>query len=556
MAQSALYPSEHRTLRVLELACPDSDADLRENCAYLVSQRRMTIDEAIDYVKGEEVKGKNSAATLMTTTAPSRARVTTTGATRGTVAVPVVAPEASLRSSSRSNRPPPACPRPRACERESSEAGDDNVWGAYPHGYRPASTQPSTTTESTTAATCAVPASVRSAAAPPMPADTPDEIRTSAHRTTRQQYPQRVSALTVTPPVGETSPQSLLKGQGERCISDGTAGTVTAPGADASPLRSLGRLGQSDSEPQVLREASVPIVEDAERVNGSSAPLASRPGRDAYKGGATTAKASPASLPQRRPLPPWSSVLLSSAYPGRNEGEADDDAALKAAGQRDAEDGGYCNTEPLLSELKQATEEERAAFESQQADMMYYWYREETSMFDHCLSRYGPGQVLFFTTSMTGERAVRDHCRLMQNLLFIKLIPHHTIDIADSEFFQRRVRRLCSDATGTHHMPGMPLLFVDTTLIGDLVTVQELEDCGELDAKMIEAGCRVLRRRVLDAYGRRRAGLVAVPLMLPVNKRPAAMSVDPGRPSSTAPVGVSRPNVTLGRCAVAGGGKL
>ncbi|CAJ1987667.1 hypothetical protein conserved [Leishmania donovani] len=580
MAQSSLYPSQHRTLRVLELACPGSDADVRENCAYLVSKRRMTIDEAIEYVKGEVEKGKSTAATAITTTTPSLERATTMSATRSAVAAPVAASAASSCSPSRSYLPPPSCPRPRACECEGSDAGADNAGTTYYQGYQSAHTRPSTTTEGTTTATRAVPVSARPTAAPPLTADAPHKNRTPARSTTRRQYTQGASAVTVTPPVDETSPQTLMKGQSEHRVSDGTTDGVTGSGVAASRPRSRGRLDQKDGELHDLREASAPMAEG--QLNESStcgvfapttarkspesaaaaltarAPPASKPGRDAYNADAATVAATPpstATLLQRRPLPPCPSAVPSLAYTGCREGAADDGAPRKAAERGDTDEG-YCVAEPRLSELKQTTEEERAAFESQQADMMYYWYRDETSMFDDCLSRYGPGQVLLFMTSMTGERAVRDRCRLMENLLFIKLIPHHTIDIADSEFFHRRVRRLYTSATNKHNMPEMPLLFVDTKLIGDFVTVQELEDCGELDAKMIEAGCRVLRQRIVDAYQRQRAGLAAVPLLLPVNKRSAAKSTEPGKPSSTAPVGASRPNVTLDRCAVTSGGQL
>ncbi|CAG9572112.1 hypothetical_protein_-_conserved [Leishmania major strain Friedlin] len=558
MALSSLYPSQHRTLRVLELACPDSDADVRENCAYLVSKRRMTIDEAIEYVKGEAERGKSTATTAITTTTPSLERPTTMSATRSAVAAPVAASAASSCSPSRSYLPPPSCPHPRACEREGSDAGADKVGTTYYQGYRSVRTRLSTATEGTTTATCAVPVSARPTAAQPLTAGTPHRNRTPARSTIRWQCTQGASALTVTPPVGETSPQTLVKGHSEHRVSDGTADGVIGSEATESRPRSRGRLGQNDGELADLREASAPMAEGQldelsaphvlapttarkSRESAAAAPTvrappALKPGRDAYNGDAATAASTPpstATLLQRRPLPPCSSAVPSLAYAGGRDGAADDGASRKAAERGDADEG-YCGAEPWLSELKQTTEEERAAFESQQADMMYYWYRDETSMFDDCLSRYGPGQVLFFMTSMTGERAVRDCCRLMENLLFIKLIPHHTIDIADSEFFHRRVRRLYRSATNKHNMPGMPLLFVDTKLIGDFVTVQELEDCGELDAKMIEAGCRVLRRRIVDAHQRQRAGYAAVPLLLPVNKRSAAESTDPGKPSSSA----------------------
>lgn len=580
MALSSLYPSEHRTLRVLELACPDSDADLRESCAHLVSKRRMTIDEAIECVKSEALKGGSTTGTVITTTTPSLARATAMSATRSAVAAPAAASAVSSCSPARSYLPPPPCPHPRACEREGSDAGAGNVGTTYYQEPRSARTRPSAAKEGTTTATRAVPVSARSTAAPPLEADPPHENCTQARSTTRRRYTQGVSALTVTPPVEETSPQALVKGQNGDWVSDGAAEGVTGSGADASRSHSRGRLGQNDGELGDLRDVSAPMAEG--QLNESSAPhmlaptaarrsresaaaafttrapTGSKPGRDAYSGGVATVAATPPStgtLLQRRPLPPCSSAVPSLPYTGCREGAADDSAPRKAAERGDADDG-YCGAEPLLSELKQTTAEERATFESQQADMMHYWYRDETSMFDDCLSRYGPGQVLFFMTSMTGERAVRDRCRLMQNLLFIKLIPHHTIDIADSEFFHRRVRRLYTGATTKHNMPEMPLLFVDTTLIGDFVTVQELEDCGELDAMMIEAGCRVLRRRIVEAHQQRRAGLAAVPLLLPVSTSSAAKSTESGTPSSTAPVGASRPSVTVGRCTVSDGGQL
>ncbi|KAG5508948.1 hypothetical protein GH5_06165 [Leishmania sp. Ghana 2012 LV757] len=569
MAQSSYYPPERRTLRVLELACPGSDAELRENCAYLVSQRRMTIDEAIDYVRSEAEKHKSVVTTVSLTMASPRARATTASATRITLAAPGGAPAASLEGLPRLNFPPSSSSRSCACEGEGNDAGHDNGRRSRYHGYRPPRTQPSVTAEGTMPATRALPVSSTPATAPPMPVEARNGNRTLARDTTPRHYTQPIAALTVTPPANEASPQPLLKEQGERRISGGTTGGVVEPRVVPLSSCSRGRVDESIKELSRLCGASLPILqEEDQELTGPSAPHvlvppavsrgcepasaasdvrlppASRPERDARDGGAAVTRASPSStaaFPQRRPLPSWSAAVPSSTYPDCSESVADDDAVRKAAGHADSDEG-CCDPEPLLSELKQATEEERVAFEAQQADMMYYWYRNDTSMFDHCLSRYGPGQVLFFTTSMTGERAVRDRCRLMENLLFVKLIPHHTMDIADSEFFHRRVRRLYRSATKRESMPQMPLLFVDTKLIGDYVTVQELEDSGELDAKMIEAGCRVLRQRVVDAYRRKKAGLTIAPLVLPANKRPGSKSTESGRPCPTPPVGSFRCN--------------
>ncbi|GET87434.1 hypothetical protein, conserved [Leishmania tarentolae] len=524
MEQSSLYPSEHRSLRVLELACPGSDADLRENCAYLVSKRRMTIDEAIEYVRNEVEKEKSSRGTAITTTAPRLESATPVSAERSAAAAPATASTVSSSRPSVSYLPPPSCPRSRACEREGGDCGADSVGATY-QGHGSARTRLSTTTEGTTTATRVVPTSSRSTTTLPSAGDSPNASCTQARSTAPRPCTQGASGLTATPPVAGTSPRVRMKPHRTHRVSDDTAVGVSESVAGAACLRSRGRLGQNNGGLRDLHEASAPTA--GEGLNEASAPhvlappavrssgepptaasaarvpLVLKSGRGAYKDEDATATVTPPStstLP-RRQLPPCTSAVPSPAYPNCLEGAVDKGAQRKATERRDA-DGGCCDAEPLLWKLKQTTKEERAAFESQQAAMLRFWYQDETSMFDHCLSRYGPGQVLFFMTSMTGERAVRNHCRLMENLLFIKLIPHHTIDIADSEFFHRRVRKLYTNATNKHNMPEMPLLFVDTKLIGDFVTVQELEDCGELDAKMIEAGCKVLRQSVVGAHER------------------------------------------------------
>ncbi|CAD2212718.1 glutamic acid-rich region [Angomonas deanei] len=52
------YPSEKKALRLLTLACPDADPELREELAYLVSARRRTIDDAVQFLHDKDLKAQ------------------------------------------------------------------------------------------------------------------------------------------------------------------------------------------------------------------------------------------------------------------------------------------------------------------------------------------------------------------------------------------------------------------------------------------------------------------------------------------------------------------
>ncbi|KAG5508785.1 hypothetical protein JKF63_05284 [Porcisia hertigi] len=537
MAPSSRYLSERRALRVLDLACPRSDLGSRKNCAYLVSQRRMTIDDAIDFVKSK-VGDTNATAAATATTTLSRPGATMTRETGRGSAAPVAALEDTSRIPVRTYRLPPAQVSSRVCEREGID--DDSDRGTHYDGYRSARTRPPLTTAAKVTATRLAPVSASSAAPSVMPADAPGERGEPASCTTRREYRQRTSVPMTTPPAAALRQQSLGAAQGERRVSGTTATALARSGGDASPSHRCRESDQSPKELDSFHLAPMRVTQNKEQLDGSNArhrsvpsaayksrelaatalaeglqPL-SGPRYNAYNDDAAATRTllpSAGSLPQRRPLQLQPSALSSLSPLRLSEGVAKNNAAHNAQGREDAYEG-CVGPEPLLSELKRATEEERAAFEAQQAKMLCYWYRDDTSKFDKKLSSYGPGQVLFFKTSLAGEHKVRDHCRLLETLLFTKLIPHHTFDIADSEFFQRRIRKMYKHAAKKNTMPKMPLLFVDAKLIGNFETVQELEDCGELDTKMIEAGCRVLRQRVLKAYGRRKAGFAAEPLVL------------------------------------------
>lgn len=438
MAQSSLFPPEHLAWRVLELACPTADFDLRENCAFLVAQRRLTIDEAIEYANSEAAKDAAKAAAAHTGT-----RRTSSSSTATT---PAAANPSYL---------PPPPPRQRA------------------------------------------------------PAPTAEAAASAGHRRDLDGASR---------PAPRDAPS-----QGELpAVVQPTEGQSAAAASRHSTSNSLSRRSRSDGDIVDARNASTPALQRDTSRQSSSAPLVVAASSSESSGASDAGGAAKVLFrPERRSTQRVINGAPNRTLPPRVTAPPSRPSATRAAthGAAPADEGDAVTDlvddgEPLLSALKQATSEERAAFEEKQADMLYYEYGEETSMFDSALSRYGPGQVLFFRTSMTGDRAVRDRCRQMENMLFLKLIPHHTVDVADSAFFQQRLRRLYASNTGKQSTPSPPMLFVDKKLIGDFPTVQELEDCGELDTKLLESGCRVLRPRVVEAYGRRKAGLAAEPLVL------------------------------------------
>ena len=100
------------------------------------------------------------------------------------------------------------------------------------------------------------------------------------------------------------------------------------------------------------------------------------------------------------------------------------------------------------------------------------------------LAEAGVGQreLILYTTSMTNDRQVRDHCRLLKNLLYVRRIEHSELDIADNAFLQRRLEKLCGG-----RFP-MPLLFVGEQFIGNYPIVQELEDNGTFMEALAQRG--------------------------------------------------------------------
>lgn len=95
---------------------------------------------------------------------------------------------------------------------------------------------------------------------------------------------------------------------------------------------------------------------------------------------------------------------------------------------------------------------------------------------------FDENEVVLYVTSMTGNRQVRDHCRLLHQLLYVRRVKHTVTDIADNQYLQKRLSRLVqashptalqkSHSSGAH----LPLLFVGEHFIGDYEYCQRLED--------------------------------------------------------------------------------
>lgn len=118
-----------------------------------------------------------------------------------------------------------------------------------------------------------------------------------------------------------------------------------------------------------------------------------------------------------------------------------------------------------------------------------YFYGDNAENYDTEVL-HAPGQVIMFTTCMTGDRRVRDHCRQLEGLLYLKGITPHVMDVADNAFLQRKARQLYKKGTGCDEVPQMPMLVVDDTWIGGYEDIQDLEDNRMLDDTLYRAGYR------------------------------------------------------------------
>lgn len=140
-----------------------------------------------------------------------------------------------------------------------------------------------------------------------------------------------------------------------------------------------------------------------------------------------------------------------------------------------------------------------------------------------------PGQVILFTTSMTGDRQVRDRCRQLETLLSVKRIPYHHMDVADNALLKKKAREIHRSATGITKMPLMPLLCVDNRLVGNCETVQDLEDSGALDHTLRKLGVpeEYLHRAKPDYFDpSKKADNLAI--MTPTTTQAGAMALPAG----------------------------
>ncbi|PBJ67943.1 hypothetical protein BCY84_22770 [Trypanosoma cruzi cruzi] len=104
-------------------------------------------------------------------------------------------------------------------------------------------------------------------------------------------------------------------------------------------------------------------------------------------------------------------------------------------------------------------------------------------------ARHAAKAVLFVTT-MTGDRRVRDHCRQIETLLYLKRIQYVSMNVADDPFTQRRLREMYAASTGRNVMPPTPAFFIGEHFIGDYEVLQELEDDGKLMETLCQCGYR------------------------------------------------------------------
>jgi hypothetical protein len=555
MVRSAQYPEERQARRVFELSYPEVDEAVRENYAYLVAARRLTLDDAMEKLQSEVESGTadckpKSLPTVSARPPPARPPMSTrclgspiaSSSNNGGSAAP--ATSLTQRSTNCASRGTEAKAGANNVPPRSESPGGSDDSAEVVVGYRGGNTRISASTRTPVGA-------IRKDNVPVKESTT---FKTAADENASTPSRGVGSPFSATPPTESRKDHSSAYRQGtydrtrgDRCSS---AHAVDAPkpnkdGPNSAPdvLTSNPHTGGEDeSDPPAASSGSHPERTAAfARARGTDSRRKTQNDGAADDVLATSKKSAWTEPAEKKPSPSCGGSDGASMRGTRKETAA---AAAAAQGEEGREkEGGGCNDadgEPMFSATKLVTDDEKAAFDAKMKEMMHYWYRDETSMYDYTLRSLPRGQVIFFTTSMTGNRQVRDHCRQLENLLHMKLIPHHTIDVADSEFFQRRVRKMYTHATLKRVVPEMPLLFVDDKLIGDFTAVQDLEDAGQLDEKLLEAGCSVLRPRVVAELEAKRMGIPGAPLVLSTKLERKSSNVGISNATAAAPPEISR----------------
>ena len=100
---------------------------------------------------------------------------------------------------------------------------------------------------------------------------------------------------------------------------------------------------------------------------------------------------------------------------------------------------------------------------------------------------FSDSEVLLYSTSMTSIQQVRDHTRLLKNLLYIRRIRYSELDLADNNFLQRRLASLCGMKGGASELK-LPVLFVGEKPVGGYEYIQDLEDRDMFMGRLRELG--------------------------------------------------------------------
>lgn len=89
---------------------------------------------------------------------------------------------------------------------------------------------------------------------------------------------------------------------------------------------------------------------------------------------------------------------------------------------------------------------------------------------------FADDDIIVYTTSITASRQTRDHCRLMENQLYLANLEYHTFDIAQNKFMRRQLVEACGGED-----KGLPLLFVGQRFVATYPELQDLVDDRRLD---------------------------------------------------------------------------
>ena len=124
----------------------------------------------------------------------------------------------------------------------------------------------------------------------------------------------------------------------------------------------------------------------------------------------------------------------------------------------------------FLRDMVGATEVQRAIVNTDTVEQ-----EQRQSNFDHAKV---DTIVTAYTTSMTNDRQVRDHCRQLTSALYLLRVKFVEVDVADNLYMHKKLSKIVAARSlgDENEAVKLPYLFVGDDLVGDYWCVQELID--------------------------------------------------------------------------------